>query len=185
MRLTRESILEDVRNYLRVHVEELGVLKPLHDALKEHRHDGDAACDSRCPLIAVSPVVLDERDSVLHFFHVPTRSWVLYADFVEPSTESLAHSAYQILVETLGMDSVWLPPQPQPPLLIDVSTVPGDRNRCIPPRTCYTFRYLFRALSTQLNCPEFTKFGTKWISIRDVRDSLLRKRIAVAAMRPG
>ncbi|KUL44745.1 hypothetical protein ADL22_12435 [Streptomyces sp. NRRL F-4489] len=167
-----------VESYLAAHPHEGDRLSVLVEALESHRHadGGDAACE-QCPIIVVSAVVVNEFQAVLHFWDVGIRDWVMHQEFVamaECDAEDLLSLTYSSLVGSTGLDQVWVAPKDRCPLLIDVSRVRANPEKCLPAQVVYTVHFLFRTLSSQV--PIGIPAVRRWTPLLSL-DNLLRARV--------
>lgn len=181
MTLSRASIRADLHEYLEQHPGERGVLSRLLGQLDQHFHTTDVAC-ADCPVILTGTVVVNEARALLQFFNPYTHTWAIREDLVTPDAESMIHNAYRALVNSTGVDGIWVQQEHRRPLLIDVSYLPADLRRCQPQRICYTYHYLFRTLAAQVPESAIPQLAAKWTPIAEVRNSQLRRRVAEATM---
>jgi len=133
------QVCRALSTYLHAHPDESLVLSPLWQFMEQHARAGSCAHRGTCPVIKISPVIVDERGRVLMLqtlsrFKLPEAT--LTDDFGALS------DAAATLARTLGVGQLWKPPGCEDPVHLDPA-----RDYVDGLRTKVAFRYLFRAHS--------------------------------------
>ncbi|RZD89300.1 hypothetical protein [Streptomyces albidoflavus] len=119
---------------------ESSILAPLWQTLGQHVLAGGCAHRGTCPVLRVSPVVVDERGMVLILQGRTQAQLPEAAPFVDCETYP---EAAVTLARTLGVGEPWTLPGWEAPLLLD----PGRADQEDGQRGKVVIRYLFRTHS--------------------------------------
>ncbi|WP_121841066.1 hypothetical protein [Streptomyces sp. S5] len=143
-------------------------LAPLWQTLGQHARAGGCAHRGTCPVLKVSPVVVDERGRVLM---LQGRTRVRLPEAAPlPESDSFAEAAVT-LARALGVGQPWMLPGVQDPILLD----PGRADPEDGLRSKVAIRYLYRAHSDL--CAFVAGAPQVWVPLR-AADHRLADRVS-------
>ncbi|MFI8815687.1 MULTISPECIES: hypothetical protein [unclassified Streptomyces] len=155
-------------DYMHRSPDETVALAPFWEALAQHAKAG--ACHHRgtCPIVVISPIIVDERHRVLMLRSSPGRPPILPEAGLVAGFETL-EEASSTLARALG---VWKPlaqPGLDGPIQLHATTDKSQGDT----RTKVSVRYLYRTASSQ--CAFVVEAPQIWVPLTEVDTDLARR----------
>ncbi len=142
------------------------VLAPLWQTLGDHARAGACTHRGTCPVLRVSPVVVDECGRVLM---LQGRNRVRLPEGVPEADCDTYPEAAVTMARTLGVGEPWTLPQWQAPLLLD----PGRADQEDGQRGKVVIRYLFQAHSSL--CTFAVGAPQVWVPLGEIDHRVARR----------